>query len=133
MSLRIQEITPKFVSGFGGFPRLPERKRWYVCNIGFVGWNCYKLAEEVEQPKFCPTCRVVDVPAYLPEFLDKYMIQSKFNDRVQVKTLEHSMSPGTYCLGRQTPDEQRPESPSERRVPSATYTDERKQPKNPSQ
>ena len=136
MSLRIQETAiemPKIVSGFGGFPRLPERKRWYACNIDFIGWNCYKLGEKVEQPKFCPTCRVVNVPAYLPEFLDKYVIESKFNDRIQVKTLEHPMSPGTYCLGRVTLAPPHPEFPSVRQVPSVAYTGAHKQPKNPFQ
>ena len=136
MSLRRMETTielPKFLSGFGGFPRLPERKRWYACNIGYIGWNCYKLAEEVEQPKFCPTCRVVNVPAYLPEFLDKYVIEYTFNEPIQVKTLERPMLPGTYCLSNQTPSVQHPGSPSGRQGPSATYTNERTQPKNPSQ
>jgi len=136
MSLRRMDTTievPKMLSGFGGFPQLPERKRWYACNLDFIGWNCYKLAEKVERPKFCPTCRVVDVPVYLPEFLDKYVIEYKFNEPIRVKTLEHPMSPGTYCLGRLTPSEQRPESPSVRQVPSAAYTGAHRQPKNPFQ
>lgn len=136
MSLRIQETAvelPKFVSGFGGFPRLPERKRWYACNIDFVGWNCYKLGEKVERPKFCPTCRVVDVPAYLPECLDKYVIEYKFNEQIRVKTPEHSKSLETYCLSNLKPSSQPPESPSVRQVPSVAYTGAHKQPKNPFQ
>ncbi len=136
MSLHKMESTvqlPKFLSGGGGFPRLPERKRWYACNIGFIGWNCYKLAEEVEQPKFCPTCKVVNVPAYLPEFLDKYVLEYTFNEPIQVKIPAHPMSPETYCLGRQTPSSRHPESPSVRQVPSVAYTGAHKQPKNPFQ
>ena len=118
--------------GSGGFPQLPKRKRWYACNVGYMGWNCYKLGEKIEQPKFCPTCRVVDVPAYLPEFLDEYVLQNKFNDRIQVRIPEHSMSPGTYCLGRETLVPPHPESPSGHPTPSLGYKDGNTQPKNQS-
>lgn len=119
----------KFLSGMGGFPRLPEETRHYACNIGYTGWNCYKTNSKA----FCPTCKTVTVPAYLPEFLDKYVIQYKFNDSIPVKIAERPMSQGTYCLNNQTPSEQRPVSPSARPHPSLAYTGARKQPKNPFQ
>ena len=126
--------VPQLVSGFGGFPQLPEkRRRWYACNIDYIGWSCYRIGEMSEHPKFCPTCKVVDVPAYLPEFLDKYMIQRKFNDRIQVKIPELPMSPETYCLSNPKPSEQRPVSPSVRPRPTLAYTGAHKQPKNPFQ
>ena len=136
MSLRRMETAievPKIISGFGGFPQLPERKRWYACNIGFVGWNCYKLVEEVERPKFCPTCRVVDVPAYLPEFLDKYVLEHKFNEPIQVKTPTHPTLPETYCLSSPKPSSPHPGSPSVRQVPSVAYTGAHMPPKKPFQ
>jgi hypothetical protein len=133
--LRRMETTielPTFLSGMGGFPRLPEETRHYACNIGYTGWNCYKT-DIYNSKAFCPHCKTVTVPAYVPEFLDKYVIQYKFNDSNPVKIGERPMSRGTWCLGRQTLDEQHPGSPSGRQDPSATYTNERTQPKNPSQ
>lgn len=135
MSLRIMDSSiemPKFLSGMGGFPRLPQETRHYACNIGFVGWTCYKT--NIPKTKaFCPTCKTVEVPAYLPEFLDKYVIQHKFNDGNPVRISERPMSPGTSCLSNQTPTQQPPESPSVRQVPTAAYTGAHKQPKNPFQ
>lgn len=123
--------VPQLVSGFGGFPQLPEkRRRWYACN---TERTCYEIPTTLEEPEFCPQCKSVNVPAYLPKFLDKYVIQMKFNDGIPVKISAHPMSQGTYCLGRQTPSEQLPGSPSGHLVPSVTYKDERKQPKNPFQ
>jgi hypothetical protein len=119
---------PKFLSGMGGFPRIPEETRHYACNIGYTGWTCYKTNSKA----FCPTCKSVTVPAYIPEFLDKYVIQYKFND-FPVRITERSMMTGTWCLNNQTPSEQHLESPSGHQVPSAIYKDERTQPKNQSQ
>ena len=137
MSLRRMETTievPQLVSGFGGFPQLPEkRRRWYACNIGYIGRTCYEIPTKLEEPAFCPQCKSVNVPAYLPKFLDKYVIQHKFNDSMPVRISEQTMSPGTYCLGRLTPPEQPLGSPSAHQVPSVNYTGAHKQPKNPFQ
>ena len=133
MALRVKESVmeelPKILYGLGGFPQFPERKRWYVCTIGYNSRTCYEIPTE----RFCPHCKTVDVPEYLPKFLDKYVIQSKFNDRIPVTISEQTMSQGTYCLGRLTPSERPPESPSAHQTPSATYKDERKQPETPFQ
>lgn len=130
MSQRTMESAiemPKFLSGMGGFPRLPQETRHYACNIGYSGWTCYRTNTNA----FCPTCKTVEVPAYLPEFLDKYVIQHKFKERVTIS--EHPMSLGTSCLSKQRPSEQHPESPSVRQVPSVAYTGVHKQPRNPFQ
>ena len=142
MSLRRMDTTlelPRFLSGFGGFPQLPEETRHYACNIGYwtssetvLGWKCYET-DIYNSKAFCPNCKTVKVPAYLPRFLDKYVIQHKFNDGINVRIGERSTLMGKNCLNSQTPSSPPPESPSVRQVPSATYTDAHKQPKNPFQ
>ena len=135
MSVRRMETTlelPKFLSGMGGFPRLPEETRHYACNVGYTGWNCYKV-DIYNSKAFCPTCKSVRVPAYLPEFLDKYVIEYKFKDGIPVVIGERSMLMGKNCLSNPTPSSPPPESPSVRQVPSAAYTGVHKPPKNPFQ
>ena len=115
------------VSGFRGDPRPPNAKRWYACRIRNMEWACHMI----ENKHLYPQCTTIDIPTYLPEFLDRYVIQYKFNDRIPVSI--HSKSPETSAPKPPTPSEQRPVSPSVRQIPFAMYKDVRTQPKNPFQ
>jgi hypothetical protein len=134
MSSLLEEYA--LVFGFGGVPQSPKKKRWYVCNLSFE----HHMKNPVLQCKETPESKInlivdhyASVPEYVPRFLDSYIVRHNLNTHFPIEILEPSKSPGTWCLGRQTPDEQRPGSPSVRQDPSATYKDERTQPKNPSQ
>lgn len=74
MSLRTIE-TPKFVSGFGGFPQIPKEK----CLLGRdEDWRCTETPESKINLLYD---KYASVPEYMPKFVDKYVIQYKFNNQ----------------------------------------------------
>lgn len=86
MSLRIMDSAiemPKFVSGFGGFPQLPKERRWYKCWLGRnEDWSwTWRCAETPESNINLLYDKYVSVPEYMPKFVDKYVIQYKFNNQ----------------------------------------------------
>lgn len=70
-----------FAIGTGGFPQLPKGKRWYKCVLGrnedwAWEWKCRETQQSGINQLYD---KFASVPEYMPKFLDKYMIQYKFN------------------------------------------------------
>lgn len=123
------------LSGMGGFPQLPKRKRWYVCNLDInerndATWLC---KETPESKIHWVLDEYANVPEYMPRFLDQYFVRYGLNTHIPVRILEPSKSQETLPPKRQTPSSPPPESPSVRQVPTAAYTGAHKPPKNPFQ
>lgn len=76
------ETLPKVLSsiyGTGGFPKMPEKNdndkyRFYHCLDVQGGMECKKISN----PHYLPignNTKVVGVSSYIPEFMDKYVLQ----------------------------------------------------------
>ena len=126
----------EFSIGSSGFPQLPKKKRWYVCNLNFEQfmtkpvWLC---KETPESKIHWIADEYASVPDYMPRCLDSYMVRRNLNTHIPVEIVEPSKSLETSHPKRQILYEQPPGFPSGRPDPTADYTNGHKQPKNPFQ
>ena len=133
MSSILEEYSILF--GFGGRPRNPKKKRWYVCNLGFdsqndATWLCKETDESNIQ---LMVDQYVSIPDYVPRFLDSNILRRKLKTQIPVALVEPSKSLETLSPKRWILYEQPPGFPSGRPDPSLGYKDGNTQPKNPFQ